>query len=505
MSKISEYIRQNVIPKAMSQLQVANLLDIHRQSVSRLLNGKVKLSEDMAFKLQREFDVSAEELLQIQREDQALKTNPANHSFTKNLYRISANDIEHYFSSEKEGQDTLPILIRKLVDAENEQLTESDFPGGNSSQRHGNDGFTQTKEGTKFVPEGVTVWEFGTNKRQVSKANEDFDKRTADKSKNSRDKRSEQTYIFVTSRNWPGCRNWANTKDEEEEFKSVRCYDASALEQWLECYPRIQLWFAELRGIDTLGLSTLEQSWKQWSSIADPMLSPKLYENSVVKVAPSILRWVKDPTDRIFKIQGNTREEVKAFFGAAKILAISILKTRDKQPNSTNRWNLLDSQVTELVSFLDRSVIVSDKADSGRLALSDPDVIPISVTRQSTENCLTAFSDRKIIIGYDNDVFGGDEPHFRIDKSSFDKFQDAMDDMGISYSRSEIISHATNKSPLLIRRYLASSPDSKKPKWYERLGHNIDKLVPIFLVGAMKFENGYDLWVLDELGQEICG
>lgn len=504
MSKISDYIRQNVIPKELNQGQVADLLGVHRQSVSRLLNGKVKLSDDMAFKLQREFKADAETLLQIQREEQSVSYNLANHSVTKNLYRISANDIEHYFSSEKEGQDTLPILIRKLVRAENKHLTEFDFPGGNNSQRHGTDGYTHAKQGTNFVPEGYTVWEFGTNRQQIKKANEDFTNRTKDDSESACEKRLEQTYIFVTSKNWRGGKNWAKSKKEEAEFKNVRCYDASSLEQWLEGHPLVQIWFAEIRGIDTLGLATLEQSWKHWSSICDPVLSPKLYENSVVKFVPSFLRWAKDPTDRIFNIQGNTREEVKAFFGAAKVLTSSLPTNQDKQLKSFSRWNLTDDHFTELINLLDRCVIVSDNTDAGRLAVSDADVIPISVTPKSTENCLAAFPERKIIVGFDNDVSRGDDPHFRIDKSSFDKFQDAMDEMGISYSKSEIISHATNKSPLLIRRYLASTPDLKKPSWCERLRDNLDKIVPIFLLGAMKSENGYDLWMLEELSYECC-
>lgn len=504
MSKISNHIRQDVIPEGMTQQEVADLLGVKRQTVSRLLNDRVALSESMAYKLQHAFGANAESLLQIQREESKMTSNPANHSMTKNLYSISANDIEHYFSSEKEGQDTLPILIRKLVRAENPHLTKFDFPGENNSQRPGLDGYTHAKEGTKFVPSGDTVWEFGTSKNPARKANSDYNKRTKAKSKKASDKRSKQTFVFVTSKNWPNCKSWADLKSEESEFKEVGCYDASALEQWLEGHPLVQIWFAELRGVDTLNLSTLEHCWNRWSSICDPALSPKLYENSAKLFATSILSWSTDQSDLRFNIQGNTREEVKAFVGAAKVLTASLLSHPDSEGNGIDRWNLSNEKLAELVNLLDRCVIVGDNADAGRLAISDPHVIPITVTRSATENCLAAFKNRKVIIGFDNDVSSGTEPHFRIKRSSFDKFQDAMDDMGISYSKSEIISHATRKSPLLIRRYLASSPDSKKPSWCKRLGDNLNKLVPVFLIGAIKTKNEYDKWVLNELSTECC-
>lgn len=504
MSKISNHIRQDVIPEGMTQQEVADLLGVKRQTVSRLLNDRVALSESMAYKLQHAFGANAESLLQIQREESKMTSNPANHSMTKNLYSISANDIEHYFSSEKEGQDTLPILIRKLVRAENPHLTKFDFPGENNSQRPGLDGYTHAKEGTKFVPSGDTVWEFGTSKNPARKANSDYNKRTKAKSKKASDKRSKQTFVFVTSKNWPNCKSWADLKSEESEFKEVGCYDASALEQWLEGHPLVQIWFAELRRVDTLNLSTLEHCWNRWSSICDPVLSPKLYENSVKLFATALLDWSRDPSDLRFNIQGNTREEVKAFFGAAKVLTASLLSRPDSQVIGIDRWNLTNKKLAELLNLLDRCVLVGDNADAGRLAISDPHVIPITVTRSATENCLAAFNGRKIIIGFDNDASRGTEPHFRMERSSFDKFQDAMDDMGISYSKSEIISHATHKSPLLVRRYLASSPDSKKPPWYTRLDDNLSKLVPIFLIGAIKTTNEYDKWVLDELSNECC-
>ena len=38
----------------------------------------------------------------------------------------------------------------------------------------------------------------------------------------------------MTPRNWPGKDKWVKEKEALGEWKSVRAYDASDLEQWLE-------------------------------------------------------------------------------------------------------------------------------------------------------------------------------------------------------------------------------------------------------------------------------
>src|ERR1700685_1282485 len=46
--------------------------------------------------------------------------------------------------------------------------------------------------------------------------------------------RAEITFIFVTPRKWNAKDKWAKEKEALGEWESVRAYDASDLEQWLE-------------------------------------------------------------------------------------------------------------------------------------------------------------------------------------------------------------------------------------------------------------------------------
>ena len=55
MASIGPYIRETVIPGDLSVSEAARRLGIGRPALSNLLNGKSKLSRDLALKLEREF------------------------------------------------------------------------------------------------------------------------------------------------------------------------------------------------------------------------------------------------------------------------------------------------------------------------------------------------------------------------------------------------------------------------------------------------------------------
>jgi hypothetical protein len=74
-------------------------------------------------------------------------------------------------------------------------------------------------------------WEFGTDEDPREKAEKDYKGRV-----NSvpADDRADCTFIFVTPRNWSGKTEWAPKKNESGDWRAVRAFDASDLEQWLE-------------------------------------------------------------------------------------------------------------------------------------------------------------------------------------------------------------------------------------------------------------------------------
>mgnify|MGYP003411075926 CR=1 FL=1 len=93
-------------------------------------------------------------------------------------WHITSNEIDKWSSSHTRGaQEKLPLLIKKLIMATVEPKYIH-FPSGDSILTGGWDGTLEVSKGNAFVPEGKSVWEFGTNVNINKKAEDDYTKRT---------------------------------------------------------------------------------------------------------------------------------------------------------------------------------------------------------------------------------------------------------------------------------------------------------------------------------------
>ena len=103
------------------------------------------------------------------------------------------------------------------------------------------DGLLEVRCGNAWAPSGDSGWEFSCDKRVTSKANDDYEKRTADPLDLNR---TTATFVFVTSRRWKGKRQWERKRREEGKWHDVRAYDADDLVAWLEQSLEVSQWFA---------------------------------------------------------------------------------------------------------------------------------------------------------------------------------------------------------------------------------------------------------------------
>ena len=158
-------------------------------------------------------------------------------------YSLDASELNHW-SDIPDAEHKLPGLIRRLVlDTLPESPSQIDMPSGSSVRLPGWDGILEVGCGNTWVPNGVSGWEFSCNKRITSKANEDYEKRTADPLEL---KRATTTFVFVTPRRWNGKRQWVKERRKERKWRDVRAYDADDLVTWLEQSPEVTAWFASL-------------------------------------------------------------------------------------------------------------------------------------------------------------------------------------------------------------------------------------------------------------------
>jgi len=175
---------------------------------------------------------------------------------------IRKEDIERWAGTYIAKGD-FPYLISKLVRATTPKSTEADFPSGMGAYIGGWDGITISQEKTSFVPEGITLWEFGTEAKIKGKADKDYDKRTADPLGYTQ---KDCVFIFVTPRFWKKKDEWIKAKKAEGVWKDVKVYDSSTLEQWLDGTLSVSRWFSSYTGGYPFdNIMTADEFWDEWS------------------------------------------------------------------------------------------------------------------------------------------------------------------------------------------------------------------------------------------------
>jgi len=130
---------------------------------------------------------------------------------------IDTTDLKNW-ASRRDCQGFFPLVIRHLIRATMNNITSIVFPAGDSIISPGWDGRLESKEETEYIPEGLSVWEIGTNQDIKRKAEEDYQKRKQNPlGLNS----FEVTFIFITPRIWSSKDEWITEKRKKEFWKML--------------------------------------------------------------------------------------------------------------------------------------------------------------------------------------------------------------------------------------------------------------------------------------------
>lgn len=132
-----------------------------------------------------------------------------------------------------------PRLVEHLIWASLQEPPRTvRFPSFATGTVHGYDGYLDSDGADPYVPAGKCIFEFGTERHPRQKAKDDYDKRKASLKPSLA---QETTFVFVTSRSWPGqgedVSAWAAARAAEGHFKGVRVIDVAALVSWLRKHP----------------------------------------------------------------------------------------------------------------------------------------------------------------------------------------------------------------------------------------------------------------------------
>ena len=471
-----QYVRKELMaPKSISVTEVAKLLDVSRPNVSNFLNGKAATTAEMAMRVERAFGIPAQTLLDMQAAYDAaqakLKGAPSNaRAYVPPFLALHRNDIEGWADKNLSARARLSVFLRTLVNSTGIGLAKVDFPGNDDSERPGWDGVVEASEGTPWIPAGKSGWEFGVSKDIKRKADGDFAKSVKANSKSERD---ETTFVFVTPRAWKAKEAWASSMRSKKQWKDVRAYDASDLEQWLEQSLAGQVWFANETGVAAKGVRTLEKCWMDWADVATPRLSGALFETAVTAYREKVRSFVDRPVGRPLVVAADSVEEALAFL--AHILA---------EP--------------EFVSTLDR-VLVFDRSDALiKLTKGNSDFIAVAHSRDVERELGPHANDLKTIVVYPRNATL-DTPDILLEPLRYETICKALKEMGIGDDQAKQLARASGSSLTVLRRLLSKVEAIRQPDWAND-GATAACLIPMMFVGAWDADNEADRLALSLIG-----
>lgn len=315
---VGEYIRKEVLPAGMAVKKAAELLQVSRPNFSNMLQGKTRLTQAMATKIAKAFNpVTDTFLMKLQRaiEEPAVSAGRAAtpvQSFARPLKTFSSKDLELFFCT-VEGRSRFPEFVRKLIITTNSTIESCDFPGGNDSQIHGEDGIVVATSATPFIPMGRSHWEAGTNEDIKAKADKDYKMRLS----LNREERKKTTFVFVTPRYEEGLRKWEEKKRRELEWENVIVIDGPRLVQWTEGSPYVQAWLSEQMGKPMREVFTLEQCWHRWENSFSPRMKPIMHAPQVEAHKPKIGDWLSNANPKILHVTADSADEALAYLYCA--------------------------------------------------------------------------------------------------------------------------------------------------------------------------------------------
>lgn len=475
-----QYVRATyLMPRKISVTDAAKLIGISRPSVSNFLTGKVSTTPDMAARIETAFGMSAATLLEMQDafDAHATKTKSAPTSakaYVPPFLSFQANDITDWVDHNIPARARLSVFLRTLVNSTGDGLEKVDFPGNDDAERAGWDGWTEAKDGTPWIPAGTTGWEFGVNEDPKTKANGDFAKSVkAYKRKADRD---QITFVFVTPRRWPGKAKWVTDMKDKKQWKDVRAYDASDLEQWIEQSLAGQAWFANETECPSQGVRLLDKCWSDWANVAKPALDGSLFKTAIDIARDKFKSFLTHPASAPMVVTADSVEEALAFLSQL----------------------FSDPELTE---GRDRALVFDQVGVLPKLAQGAKDFIAVIHSRDVERELGPYSNSLRSIVLYPRNATNS-EPHIILEPLGYEAFRVGLEAMG--YDRDDITKqgNASGRSLTVLRRQLSKVEAVRTPQWAAD-NKIASSLVSLMLVGAWNANNESDQLVLGLLAGDV--
>jgi addiction module HigA family antidote len=462
------------LPADLSVTAAAKALGVGRPALSNLLNGNASLSPEMATRIEKAFGASSEGLLKMQADyDRSLARDKepaiAVRSYVPSFMSIKAMQIEAW-SERQEARAELAVLIRRLVVSTGAALSKADFPAFENSQRKGWDGTVVAGSATPWIPLGNSGWEFGVNRDAARKAEEDYAARTKGLSAQAR---ADTSFVFVTPRNWAGKEPWAAGKRAKGEWKDVRAYDASDLEQWLEVSIPAQAWMAEQLAIGAGEVQTLDACWKRWAGVTNPEFSKELFGSAAQAHAEILARWLQSPAERPLTVVADSADEALAALAC-----------------------LFESEPVRQSNAADRVIVVTSADALSKIASAATDFIVVMASAEAErESAGLHRQHHTVVVTRRNAV--EDEANITFDLVDHQIFETGLVAMGFDHDAVNRLARECGHSLTVLRRRLSEMPAIRTPPWARQ--DVAYRLIPLVFVGTWDSTSEADQAILSDI------
>lgn len=476
-----QHVREKCLsPRGLSVVAAAKLVGVGRPAFSNFLNGNAAATAEMAARIEVAFGFPKEELLAMQSAYDAAAAVAKDASASAVPYAvpflgIKARDIEAWAERNIGARTRLAVFLRTLVASTGRGITKLDFPGNDDAERPGWDGSAEATQGTPWIPEGASGWEFGLNLDPKAKADTDFAKSLKAVGQAERNR---TTFVFVTPRHWPGKDEWAKAQKAKREWRDVRAYDSSDIEQWLEHSIAAQVWFAHETGKASRGVRTLDRCWADWANVAEPPLPGSLFAPAVDAATKNLLTRIEQASNAPIVVMADSTDEALAFLA-------QFFATVD------------DPLVREL---RERVLVFDEPGVASELIKGTAPLVLVAHRREVEQELASVRQPHRLIVVTPRNA-ANIEADVTLRPLGYDTFRKPLEDSG--YSRDEIkrLDDESGRSLTVLRRRLAQTPGVRTPKWAAE-PTIAASLVPYLWVGSWAATTSADQTVLALMASE---
>lgn len=358
-----------------------------------------------------------------------------------------------------QSKSTLPYLISRLVRASTPASTKINIPWGSATYIGGWDGIVNCETETTYVPQGISLWEFGTSSDCTAKANSDYDKR---KNNPIGFVPSNSTFIFITPRLWTKKDDWIRCKKAENHWKDVIVYDSIDLEQWLDQILSVSLWLASQDGIGAYpfeGIMTADEFWEEWS------IGPK-----GLRLFPEIIIAGREHEKKILQSELLGKPNIVAVKASTKNEAIAFIIAAAKTFRDEERGQFFSKTLIVDTEQIFRGIVRNN-------INSTLNIIPKFDETQSFNMAVLKGNQVLVPLGAGDDI--NLENTITLPTINRDGQVDSLTKSGILREDAERLSRESARNITVLKKLLKIP--QFKAKWYDK--ENIRDIIPALLLG----------------------